>query len=801
MINDEIIESYLNCKYKAYRKLNNEHGIIKEFEILQEEKLTSCKTEYYNRLLEKYGENQLSKGYKFENSSRTPRAKTLIQPTLDTETYQLSFDAIEIVTNKKSPSRKSHIPILVTSKERLSKVEKLSIAIKCFILSQVCGVDYEFGKIIYGSELKTLKFKIEPFLNEAKKTINELHKISTGDSQPIIFQKSHCKICEFKDACEKDLMENDSLGLLHKMREGDIKKFNNKGIFTVNQLSYKFKLRKRGKRIKTKTHPYYFSLQALAIRDKKVYLYDKANLPNTRIKVFVDMEGNSEGSFVYLIGILVVEKEQCKRYSLWFNDFDDEKGIFDEFIEILSGLEDAHIFYFGKYESRIFKRMLKRNTPTKVKNLLMEKTTNILTVIHATLYFPTYSNGLKEIGKYLGCSWTASNPSGIQSIVWRKKWEHSKDTKLRDTLIRYNYEDCVALRTLTEFIYSAFDNKTHEKYNNKSQKVAFVENIKDDEKPPWIDKKFVSKDIEIITKCAYFEYQRNKIFFRTNKNIGKNTQYKEKKPKLRCKANKIVTVDNYKCPNKCPACKSGNILYDKEKFNKKVCYDLRISTYGIKKWIVIYHSPFCKCLDCNRTFRPAKIQRQKNFGHTLISWTIHQYVVNRISLENIATSVREYFGLPLEHQTIWWFKFVAAKYYKDTYNKILKKIVNGDLIHADETGIRLQKDRGYVWVLTNMEEVFYLYRPTRESNFLHELINDFKGVLVTDFYSGYDSLNCYQQKCLVHLIRDLNNALLNNLLDDELKELVIEFGSLVKKIIDTIDRFGLVMSSDITNIL
>ena len=56
MINNEIIESYLNCKYKAYRKLNNEQGIKTEFKILQEDQLSVGKTEFYKRLSEKYGE-------------------------------------------------------------------------------------------------------------------------------------------------------------------------------------------------------------------------------------------------------------------------------------------------------------------------------------------------------------------------------------------------------------------------------------------------------------------------------------------------------------------------------------------------------------------------------------------------------------------------------------------------------------------------------------------------------------------------------------------------------------------------
>jgi hypothetical protein len=52
----------------------------------------------------------------------------------------------------------------------------------------------------------------------------------------------------------------------------------------------------------------------------------------------------------------------------------------------------------------------------------------------------------------------------------------------------------------------------------------------------------------------------------------------------------------------------------------------------------------------------------------------------------------------------------------------------------------------------------YLDRPTRETAFLCELLKEFKGVLVSDFYNGYDSLPCEQQKCLIHLIRDTNNA-------------------------------------------
>ena len=413
MIDDEIIESFVNCKYKAYRKLNNELGVKTEFELLREEQLSVRKKEFYKCLSEKHGENNLLKGYNFGKNRRVPRMDVIIQPTLCTQTYQISFDAIEINPDNKPNSKKMKIPILISPKEKISKIEKLSVAIKCVILSKTCGVEYEFGKIMCGSDLKTVKFKIEPFMTEAKKTLNELHKISKGEFQPLIFHKNHCKICEFQETCKKELVETDSLGLLHRMGEKDIKRYNNKGIFTVEQLSYTFRPRRRGKRVKTKTHLYYHSLQALAIREQKTYLYDKMSLPDAKTKVFVDMEGDSSGNFIYLIGILVIEKGEIEKYSLWGNDFDDEKQIFDECMKILNGLDDVHIFYYGNYESRVFKRMLKSNSTEKVKKLLMNKSTNMLSLVYSNLYFPTYSNGLKEIGRYLGCTWSAPNASGI----------------------------------------------------------------------------------------------------------------------------------------------------------------------------------------------------------------------------------------------------------------------------------------------------------------------------------------------------------------------------------------------------
>ncbi len=111
----------------------------------------------------------------------------------------------------------------------------------------------------------------------------------------------------------------------------------------------------------------------------------------------------------------------------------------------------------------------------------------------------------------------------------------------------------------------------------------------------------------------------------------------------------------------------------------------------------------------------------------------------------------------------------AANFYQNTVNQILDRIVEGPLVHVDETTVKVQSQTAYVWVFTTLEHVAYIYAETREAEVLHKTLKDFKGVLISDFYSAYDSVPCPQQKCLIHLIRDLNEEILNHPFDEELK--------------------------------
>jgi Transposase IS66 family len=88
------------------------------------------------------------------------------------------------------------------------------------------------------------------------------------------------------------------------------------------------------------------------------------------------------------------------------------------------------------------------------------------------------------------------------------------------------------------------------------------------------------------------------------------------------------------------------------------------------------------------------------------------------------------------------FKERGAEYYRETRKTILNEMIKGNVIHADETRIRLQGKTGYVWVFTTLHEVVYCYSETREGSMAESSLNGFKGVLVSDFYAAYDSIPC-----------------------------------------------------------
>ena len=177
--------------------------------------------------------------------------------------------AVERVPSKgRKPDQ--FIPIRFIFTNKLAKDDRLLVAFDALVLSLLLGREVSVGKIIHGDNHATLKVKMPGLVSEADKLIGKITALLAGGSPPDLILNRHCGICEFRDRCRQEALEQDDLSLLPGMSAKERQTLRSKGIFTVAQLSYTFRPRRRPKRLRDKREKYHHSLKALAIREKKI---------------------------------------------------------------------------------------------------------------------------------------------------------------------------------------------------------------------------------------------------------------------------------------------------------------------------------------------------------------------------------------------------------------------------------------------------------------------------------------------------------------------------------------------------
>lgn len=219
---------------------------------------------------------------------------------------------------------------------------------------------------------------------------------------------------------------------------------------------------------------------------------------------------------------------------------------------------------------------------------------------------------------------------------------------------------------------------------------------------------------------------------------------------------------------------------------------MQFTRTGLRRTSVRYLHHYYKCRDCGGTFKDRPDNWPKNLNESgLVAFVCYQLIEQRLSWRMIKDGLSALFGIERGRGFVAQLKERVAKFYHGAYERLKEILIKGDVIYADETHVSLGGKRSFVWVFSSAKEAVFVHTDTREGTFLGEFLMGFKGVLVSDFYAAYDSIPCPQQKCLVHLMRDINSDLLKRPFDEELKQLAHEFADLLRPMVDTVDQFGL----------
>ena len=414
---------------------------------------------------------------------------------------------------------------------------------------------------------------------------------------------------------------------------------------------------------------------------------------------------------------------------------------------------------------------------------------NINTSIYGKVYFPVKSNGLKEIGKFLGARWTPANASGLQSLVWRYYWDETSDTQYQGLLVTYNQEDCLALKLLVDEL---------SQIKESAQTLSHVDFIDQPKRLATQVGEEVHSQFETLLEFAHANYDKKKIKFRANEEDQKPAQEKKKhgskkgyhgQRKVQPKATKSIHVPTREvCPH------HNEPLLPTERLSKRLIIDLVVTKNGIRKTITEYVGIKGYCAKCHKSYAPPEIKKYSSnqiYGYRFQAWLVYQRVALRMTYEGIAELVAEQFHekIPLNY-TVFAMKNLSSSY-AETEQGIVQHLLESPFLHADETPININGTTQYVWTFTTDKYVIFKLTKTREATIAHEFLEHYNGILITDFYTGYDAIACRQQKCWVHLIRDLNNDLWEYPFDSEYETFVSEVRNLIIPIMEAVHKYGL----------
>jgi predicted RecB family nuclease len=536
-----------------------------------------------------------------------PRAEQLLESRLH---------AVERLPSEGRGNPAQFVPIRFVFRNKLTKDDRLLLAFDALVLSQMIGREVSLGKIIHGDDHVTLKVKTLALTAEARKRLEKTATLLSSPAPPDLVLNRHCAECEFQGRCRKIAVEKDDLSLLATMSAKERQKLRSKGIFTITQLSYTFRPRRRPKKLRDKKEKYHHSLKALAIREKKIHIVGSPELKIEGTPVYLDVEGLPDRDFYYLIGLRIGNGESEVQHSLWADTVEDERRIWREFLAILETVEKPVLVHYGSYETTFLKRMFKlHGGASEGAGATKEARSgvNVLSHFFGRIYFPAFSNGLKDTAGALGYKWNEAGSSGLNAIMWRCRWEGSHEPVLKERLTAYNLQDCEALSIVVD---TACQLSVRVEDGNAVGVPSAVRVDADDfaKRAKWRKFRSSVEGFEGINATAHWDYHRHRVYARSSKAPKNAVPPTSRKFKLE----HVQLVVVWPASPKCPRCqRSGRWGHAR---TSRIVNDIIFGRHSLKRRLVEYQFRIYRCRKCQINFGvDDRFQLFRRYGWNLVA--------------------------------------------------------------------------------------------------------------------------------------------------------------------------------------
>jgi len=517
LITVEIFESFLQCETKS--KLYSQGAAETDFEFkkwLRRER--DCfKEGGLSWLRTMCQEDQFYVGTPSVEALKQKRWRIIADYVATSAEICAHLDALELTPATPNRMASFYRPLRFVPSEKLTGADRLLLAFDALAISHTMGKTPANGKIIHGSKYRAAVIPLSKLVGKARTIVNKIaaQRAETTPALPIL--NKHCVGCEFRLHCRQIALQKDDLSLLPTVTKKERKTQNDKGILTVTQLSYAFRPRRSSAHRGLKSLKHEPAVKALAIRKRQIHVVGTPVWNELGDPIYLDVEGVPDRDFYYLIGLRYMSDNSWIYRSFWADDPSFEKVMWVECLDTLALINQPRLIHYGSYETQFLRRMKARHSGASMNSGLIDhlisSSLNLLSFTYAQIYFPTYSNTLKDVARFLGFEWSERDPSGLRALMLRSEWESSRDSGIKRKLMTYNAEDCAAVQKVADAIARVCD---EQQTADAAVHSINVKSLTREYPQRFGPLNFAVPAFEQINAAAYWDYQRNKVYVRSN---------------------------------------------------------------------------------------------------------------------------------------------------------------------------------------------------------------------------------------------------------------------------------------------
>ena len=232
----------------------------------------------------------------------------------------------------------------------------------------------------------------------------------------------------------------------------------------------------------------------------------------------------------------------------------------------------------------------------------------------------------------------------------------------------------------------------------------------------------------------------------------------------------------------CPICKRpvAGPVDTVEKYEEDINLAPHLKT---TKFIIARHW----CGHCETFVRSPDVPPIPRIGLNVLGYILYARYRLRLPIEKIKESLFDLHDFRISEGEIVAKLKEAEKLFGKDHEAIIELIKQAKVVHADETGWRMNGENWWLWAYVTNEGIRFQLEMTRGKGVPQAALGEKQDrVIISDGYAAYQNLSGDKQQCWVHLLRVAKEA--SFLLYTDLVALYKELGEALTKPIGERDR-------------